>query len=95
MDLPCVSGDVCVSAYVSPRGRVPPRVNYQIKENIYQGDQRTNIWGEKGRCLCPTMASDFQTQKKIEREVEKTYGNYHRLDQNNYNYHICSFMVSL
>ena len=46
MDLPCVSGDVCANAYVSPCGRVPPKVNYQIKENIYWGDQRTNIWGE-------------------------------------------------
>ena len=35
MDLPCVSGDVCGNAYVSPCARVPPKVNFQTKENIY------------------------------------------------------------
>ena len=33
MDIPCENDDVCVNAYVSPCARVPPEVNYQIKEN--------------------------------------------------------------
>ena len=32
--LPCESGDVYVSAYVSPCGRVLPKINDQIKEKI-------------------------------------------------------------
>ena len=69
MDLPCVSGDVCGNAYVSPCGRVPPKVNYQIKENIYWGDQRTNIWGEM---FVPHYGF---WRKIIEREGENPYGN--------------------
>ena len=33
-NLTCVSGDVCVHAYVSPCGRVLPKVNDQIKDKI-------------------------------------------------------------